>query len=78
VALPQPSEGGRGSMMALQALQPHLTMMVQLCQTISRTISSASALHYAVVFKYGKVLIRHEEEESTSEFTKIVVVHSFV
>jgi len=34
-------------------------MTVLLCQTSSSAISSASALNYAIVSKYGKVLIRN-------------------
>jgi len=50
-----PSEGGSGSTSELPGLQPPPKM---LCQTNSSTISSTSALNYAVVSKYGKVLIR--------------------
>jgi len=52
MALPWLSKGGCGSMSASPGLRPHLTMTVQLCQTSSSTISSVSALNYAVMSKY--------------------------
>jgi len=44
---------------ASQGLQPHLTTTVLLYQTNSSAISSASALNYAVVSKYEKVLVQN-------------------
>jgi len=46
-------------MLISPGLQPHLTAMVQLCQTSSSTISGVSALNYAVVSKYGKMLTQN-------------------
>jgi len=59
-------------MLASPSLQPHLITTIQLYQTSNSAISRASVLNYAVVSKFGKVLIRkinasiwfeHKEEE---------------